>query len=83
MAGDDPPGEGYLAKVRRLTAARCQAEEIVLHDYGLLTPGGEDNEPVAAGERPAVVDRDHRSWAEADAGQRERLDDPPGEDGRK
>jgi hypothetical protein len=25
LAGDDPPGEGYLAKARRLIAARLQA----------------------------------------------------------
>ena len=28
LAGDDQPGEGYLAKAGRLTAARSQAEEI-------------------------------------------------------
>ncbi len=83
LAGDDPPGEGYLAKAGRLTAARCQAEEFVMHDYRLLTPDDEDGEPAAAGERPVVVDRDYPSWAEVDAGQRERLGDPPGEDGRK
>ena len=30
LAGDDRPGEGYLAKAGRLTAARLQAEEIIL-----------------------------------------------------
>ena len=30
LAGDDQPGEDYLAKAGRLTAARSQAEEIVL-----------------------------------------------------
>ena len=34
LAGDDPPGEGYLAKAGRLTAARHQAEEIISHEYG-------------------------------------------------
>ena len=29
LAGDDPPGEGCLAKARRLTAARRQAQEII------------------------------------------------------
>ena len=29
LAGDDRPGEGYLAKAGRLTAARYQAEEIM------------------------------------------------------
>jgi hypothetical protein len=49
LAGDDPPGEGYLAKVERLTAARYQAEEIIMYNYRLLTPDNEDNEPTAAG----------------------------------
>ena len=31
LAGDDQPGEGYLAKAGRLTAARHQAEEIIRH----------------------------------------------------
>ncbi len=88
LAGDDPPGEGYPAKVGRLTAARCQAEEIVMHGYDLLTPdyevdSDEDGEPAPDGGRPAVVDRDHPSWAEADAGQRERPGDLPGGDGRR
>ena len=30
LAGDDPPGEGYLAKAGRLTAARLQAQEIIM-----------------------------------------------------
>ncbi len=32
LAGDDPPGEGYLAKLGRLNAARGQAREIVLRE---------------------------------------------------
>jgi hypothetical protein len=72
LAGDDQPGEGYLAKVARLTAARDHAKERVLGEY-LLLPPDED--------RPMVVDRAHPSWAEVDAEQRERLGDPPaGED---
>jgi hypothetical protein len=73
LAGDDPHGEGYLAKVARLTAARDHAKERVLSEY-LLLPPDED--------RPAVVDRSHPSWAEVDAEQRERLGDPPGEEDR-
>ena len=72
LAGDDPPGEGYLAKVARLTAARDQAQQRVLSEY-LLLPPDED--------RPLVVDRSHPSWAEVDAEQRERLGDPS-EEGR-
>lgn len=36
LAGDDPPGEDYLSKVGRLTAARQQAEEQVLRERVLL-----------------------------------------------
>jgi hypothetical protein len=32
--------------------------------------------------RPLVVDRDHPSWPEVDAEQRERIGDLPGEDGQ-
>jgi hypothetical protein len=37
LAGDDPPGEGYLAKVFRLDTARAIAQELVLMPY-LDTP---------------------------------------------
>jgi hypothetical protein len=74
LAGDDPPGEGYLAKVARLSAVRDHAQERVLGEYLLLPPPDED--------RPVVVDRGHPSWAEVDAEQREWLGDPPGEEGR-
>jgi hypothetical protein len=33
LAGDDPPGEGYLAKVQRLTSARDTAQAMVLSPY--------------------------------------------------
>ncbi len=82
LAGDDPPGEGYLAKVGRLIAARHQAEDIISHEYGPLTPEDDDEESALDEDRPMVVDRDHPSWAEVDAEQRERLGDPPGEEGR-
>jgi hypothetical protein len=72
LAGDDQPGEGYLAKVARLTAARDHAQEQVLGEYLLLPPA----------DRPAVVDRRHPSRAEAAAGQRERPGDPTGEEDR-
>jgi hypothetical protein len=38
LAGDDPPGEGYLAKVTRLTAARDRAKGQVLSEYLLVPP---------------------------------------------
>ena len=43
LADDDKPGEGYLAKVGRLTAARYQAEEIVRHEYDPLDSDNEDD----------------------------------------
>lgn len=85
LAGDDPPGEGFLAKATRLFAARHLAEEIISHEDGSPVPEDEDggnecDEPMLGGERPVIVDRDHPSWAEVDAEQRERIGDPPGED---
>ena len=87
LAGDDPPGEGYLAKAGRLTAARHQAREIISYEYG--PPASEDEDvddeddgPTPDGDRPVVVDRGHSSWAEVDPEQRERIGDSPGEDSR-
>jgi hypothetical protein len=81
LAGDDRPGEGYLAKAGRLTAARYQAEEIIRHECDPLTPedeydGDESGEPAPDGERPVIVERDHPSWAEVDAEQQERIHGP-------
>ena len=46
MAGDDQPGEGYLAKVGRLGEARHRAEQIVLTEDILLAPepGADEDE---------------------------------------
>jgi len=87
LAGDDQYGEGYLAKVARLTAARDHAQQRVLAEYLLLPPApdmpaDDDDEPAPDQDRPAVVDRGHPSWAEVDAEQRERLGDPLSEEGR-
>ena len=38
LAGDDIPGEGYLAKAGRLGEARHRAEQIVLDEMILLPP---------------------------------------------
>ena len=72
LAGDDQHGEGYLAKVARLTAARQHAQQRVLGEYLLLPP---DEGP------PVITDRGHPSWAEVDAEQRERLGDPLAREG--
>jgi hypothetical protein len=86
LAGDDLPGEGYLAKAARLTAARHQAEEIISHEYRPPAEdeddGDEDDGPAPTGERPVVVDRSHPSWADVDAEQRERIGDSLGKDGQ-
>ena len=79
LAGDDPAGEEYLAKAGRLTAARSQAEEIVLAERVLLTPEPELSEDPqdasqapASQDRPVAVDRSHPAWAEVNAEQTER-----------
>ena len=82
LAGDDQPGEGYLAKAGRLTAARNQAEEIILPQQVLLAPEPETSEdpeendlPPAGTERPAVIGRSHPLWAEVNAEQQELAQD--------
>jgi hypothetical protein len=44
LAGHDPAGEGYLAKVSRLRMARLQAEEQVIRET--LPPSPEDEVEV-------------------------------------
>ena len=82
LAGDDQPGEVYLAKAGRLTAARSQAEEIILPQQVLLAPepgtseDPEENDlPSAVVERPTVIDRSHPLWAEVNAEQQELAQD--------
>jgi hypothetical protein len=82
LAGDDQPGEGYLAKAGRLAAARSQAEEIILPQQVLLAPEPQTSEdpeenhlPTASGERPLIVDRSHPLWAEVNAEQQELAQD--------
>ena len=50
LAGDDPPGEGYLAKAGRLGEARHRAEQIVLDEMILLPPepGTEPGQPASS-----------------------------------
>jgi len=81
LAGDDPPGEGYLARAGRLTATRCQAEEVIRQEYSPLTSddtddGDEEDKPARAGQRPVVADRNHPSWPEVNAEQQERIHGP-------
>jgi hypothetical protein len=82
LAGDDPPGEGYLAKLGRLQMARLQAEEQVLAERVLLPPepaAGEDETPQTAAESPAaewvplVEDPAHPWWQQAAAQEEDRT----------
>jgi len=82
LAGGDQPGEGYLEKAGRLTAARSQAEEIILPQQVLLPPESETSEDpeengpaTASGDRPLVIDRSHPLWAEVNAEQQELAQD--------
>ena len=54
LAGDDPPGEGYLAKAGRLGEARHRAEQIVLTEMILLEPepGASDEAEDSRRRRP-------------------------------
>jgi hypothetical protein len=51
LAGNDPPGEGYMAKLGRLNMARLRAEEMVLPETVLLPPepGAEEDDAAADG----------------------------------
>ena len=82
LADEDQPGEGYLEKAGRLTAARSQAEEIILPQQILLSPepetseDPEENDPATtSGERPLIIDRSHPLWAEVNAEQQELAQD--------
>lgn len=82
LAGDDQPGEGYLAKAGRLTGARSQAEEIILPQQVLLPPEPGTSEepeetslPSADTGRPVIVDRSHPAWAEVNAEQEKLAQD--------
>ncbi len=79
LAGEDPPGEGYLEKVGRLNMAQLQAEEIVLKEQVLLDPEpgidpgpgdlDEQNSPMSEQDRPLIVDRSHPLWEQVNAEQ--------------
>jgi hypothetical protein len=56
IAGDDPPGEDYLAKVERLNMARLNAEGQVLREMALLDPEEEEELPVGRGAQIIRID---------------------------
>ena len=53
LAGDDQHGEGYLAKVARLTAARDRARQRVLGKHLLLPP--DEGRPGGRGSRSSFM----------------------------
>ena len=84
LAGETGHGDSYLARVGQLVAVRAIAEELILPQRVLpeaelaADDDQDDQEDVTpeCGERPAVVDRGHPSWAEVNAEQQERATDP-------
>jgi hypothetical protein len=84
LAGEIKDSDSYLACVGRLFAACAIAEELILPQRVLPEPelaadddrnDQEDAQPTR-GQRPAVMDRSHPSWAEVNAEQQERTNDP-------
>ena len=56
LAGPGQPGEGYLERAGKLTAARSQAEEIILPQAVLPEPEEDDStQPPTPASRPASV----------------------------
>jgi hypothetical protein len=84
LVGEIQQSDSYLAHVGRLFAARAIAEELVVSQRVLPDPelAADDNQDdqvgvkPECGERPMVVDRNHPSWAEVNAEQQERANDP-------
>lgn len=84
LVGEIRQTDTYLVHVGRLFAVRAIAEELilpqrVLPDPELAVDDGQDDQEGAkprGEERPMVVDRNHPSWAEVNAEQRERANDP-------
>jgi hypothetical protein len=74
IAGPGQPGEGYLERAGRLTAARSQAEEIILPQAVLPEPEDQDgSQSTLTPDRPSSVSPSHPMWAEVNTEQRERL----------
>jgi hypothetical protein len=84
LVGEIRQSDSYLAHVGRLFAARAIAEELILPQRVLpeaeLAADDDQHEKEdvkpECGERPVLVDRDHPSWAEVNAEQQERTNDP-------
>jgi hypothetical protein len=81
LVGEIRQGDSYLAHVGRLFTARAIAEEFilpqrVLPQAELAADGDQEDLRPERTERPVVVDSSHPSWAEVDAEQQERANDP-------
>ncbi len=81
LVGEIKQSDSYLAHAGRLFAARAIAEELilphqVLPDAELAADDDQEDVKPERGERPMVVDRNHPSWAEVNAEQQERANDP-------
>ena len=81
LVGEIRQSDSYLAHVGRLFAARAIAEELilpqrVLPEAELAADDDQEDVKPECGERPMVVDRNHPSWAEVNAEQQERANDP-------
>ena len=81
LVGEIKQSDSYLAHVGRLFAARAIAEKIilpqrVLPEAELATDDDQEDMEPEREERPMVVDRNHPSWAEVNAEQQERANDP-------
>jgi len=79
LAGEDPPGETFIAKLGRLNNAKQRAREIVLPELVLVepeTPTTEDEpepEQAAAEWIPLREDLSHPWWRQAMAEEDTRL----------
>ena len=81
LVGEIRQSDSYLAHVGRLLAARAIAEELilpqrVLPEAELAADDDQEDVKPECGERPVVVDRSHPSWAEVNAEQQDRTNDP-------
>ena len=81
LVGEIRQSDSYLAHVGRLFAARAIAEELilpqrVLPEAELAADDDQEDVKPECGERPMVVDRSHPSWAEVNAEQHDRTNDP-------
>lgn len=81
LVGEIKQSDSYLAHVGRLFTARAIAEELILSqrvlpEAELVADEDQGSVRPECGERLVVVDRSYPSWAEVDAEQQERANDP-------